>query len=617
MHVKRLCFLLASLLLIPACGKSSGGAGPTQSISLSVAGGTLNDAVPVGYTLGGSGAWDVVLSTSTDGGATWTGASPAPGSATTRNRPAPGAYSFTWDSVADGVTGSVLLRAEIPGASATAAATIGNAGLTFLDRSATIDAAAPGLTLPPVHRGHYDLGITRLDYRGDPAFDPVVRSVPVKSWRISVGRWEIGPTFLMAPEPACYSLVAADLQNCSREYYRGPNTIAGAQDPANYHFAYLDAALAAVVASGAEPYLCFDYTPYSLASNVNPNTAGNHYLGDPNQSFSNGIRTSPPTDNAVFAEVVKRVVMHVTGTFAGGLSLPMTYIEIGNEPDLPLTYFWTGTRAQFLAMYQACAAALDAQFGGSIKIGAASFAWVVGEADPTFLEEFLVGCSATRLDFVGIHIYQDVPEVWFVERLAKAKGLRDSLKPGAELHVPEWGMVLDGGPEFDSMTAALHHAKALEYYLLFDVKLAHRALVRDPVATTGTLGLLFAGPTRHKPASHVFQAYESLYATPSILAITAQTPAGKPMILAGKSATQATILFFHEAPPGGQTGRVAVTVTNLPFAAYTVERSRLTQATFDAGEGLWVQSTRDGSGAFAETIQFTGDVLVRWTLTKK
>jgi hypothetical protein len=89
------------------------------------------------------------------------------------------------------------------------------------------------------------------------------------------------------------------------------------------------------------------------------------------------------------------------------------------------------------------------------------------------------------------------------------------------------------------------------------------------------------------------------------------------MILAGASANQVTILFFHKAPPGIQTGRFAVTVNNLPFASYTVARARLTQSTFDAGDGLWTQSTRDGAGAFAETLQFTGDVLVRWTLTKK
>ncbi len=241
----------------------------------------------------------------------------------------------------------------------------------------------------------------------------------------------------------------------------------------------------------------------------------NHYLTYPHMSFSNGIRTSPPADNAVHAEVVKRVVMHVKGTFAGGLSKPLTYVEIGNEPDLPFTYFWTGTRAQFLAMYQACAAALDAQFGSAIKVGAASFAWGPGEADPTFPQDFLAGLGSSRLDFLGFHVYQDEPETRWAERLSKAKSLRDALRPAAELHVPEWGMVLDGGPEFDDMTAALHHAKALEYMLLFDVKLSHRALIRDIVSAPGGMGLLRMSPARTKPATYVYHAYERLYETPA------------------------------------------------------------------------------------------------------
>ncbi len=614
----RRAILAASVALLSACGRGgSSDDSPSATPGISVPGGTLDGAVPVAYTLAGNGAWDVSFAVSADGGATWTGALPAPGCATTKARPAPGAFTFLWDSVADGAAGPVLLRASIPGSQATAAATIGNAGLVFLDRSAALDASSSALAMPPIHRGHYDLSPTVLRFLDDPAFAPLVSQVPVKSWRLCVGRWEIGPVPIMAPEPASYSTDVNQLRNCSREFYRGPNTVAGAQDPANYIFAYLDAAIAAVEACGAEPYLCFDYTPFTLASNQNPNTAHNHYLADSNLSFSNGIRTSPPADNAVYAEVVKRVVMHVKGTFAGGLSKPLTYVEIGNEPDLPLTYFWTGSRAQFLAMYQACAATLDAEFGPAVKVGAASFAWVPGEADPTFLQDFLSGLGGARLDFLGFHVYQDVPEIQWVERLGKAKALRDSLRPAAELHVPEWGMVLDGGPEFDDMTAAIHHAKALEYMMLFDVKLSHRALVRDIIAAPGGLGLLQAGPVRPKPATCVYHAYERLYETPAILAVSAQSPAGKPMILGGKGATAVTVLFFHEAPPPGEVGRITLTVDNLPFADYTVERRVLTDGTFSAGDGLWLHSARDGTGAFTEAIRFTSASLVEWRIVPR
>lgn len=606
--------LLLSALVIPACGGGGGGSGPSVTVEVSTPGGGGN--VTVSYALAGSGTRDVAIDWSSDGGATWTSAAPANACPTSKARSAPGLYTFLWDSVADAADGAVLVRARVPGSASTSPAAISNPGLAFLDRTATADAAVVAFQIPPLHRGHYDLSPTRLGFLADPGFAPLVAQVPVKSWRISVGRWEIGPVAFMAPEPAAYSLNPAELAACSREFYRGPNTLAGAADPANYHFGYLDAALDAVEACGAEPYLCFDYMPFTLALNQNPNSADNIHLVDANFSFSNGIRTSPPATPAVYAEVVKRVVAHVKAT------RPLTYVEIGNEPDLlngamaPTKFFWTGTRAQFLAMYQACAAALDAEFGPSIKIGAASFGWQAFEPAPSFASDFLDGLGASRLDFLSYHVYDDSPETVFLERTSTAKALRDAKAPGAELHCPEWGMTLDGGPEFDDMTAALHHAKAMEYMLLFDVRLSHRALIRDIVAAPGGLGLL-ASPARNKPAAYVFQAYETLASTPDGLALSGVVPASKPMILAGKNADEVTVLFFHEAPPPGQVGRFALNVTNLPFAQWTAERRVLTDAGVVNGDGLRLAAARDGAGAFSETLRWTDDTLIVWRIARR
>jgi hypothetical protein len=579
--------------------------------------------VPIGYALAGSGTSDVTFSFSVDHGVTWSGATPATGCPSTKQRPIPGSYTFTWDTAADSdlVSGDVLVRAQSGGQTVITSTTVATISPTFLQRSAAIDAADVTRSYAPTNRGHYDLSPVTLDYLADPHFAPNAARLPVKSWRISVGRWEIGPAALLAPEAAAYSTDPAQLRTASREYYRGPASMAGAIDPDNYHFGYLDAEIRAVVACGATPYLCFDYMPFTLASNQDPNTADNLYLGNAALSFSNGIRTSPPSDNAVYAEVVKRVVMHVTGTFAAGLRVPLDQIEIGNEPDLttatgvPLKYFWTGTDVQFTAMYQACATALDAQFGGAIAIGGGSFAFVHGEPTPTFMQRFLAGLGTSRLDFVAFHCYSDTPETGFVPVLQAAKALRDAYRPAAQLYCPEWGMELGGNDlsRFQSMSTALHSAKVLEYFTLFDVVLAHHAILRDPVPDQ--IGLMTTGSTL-KPAAYAFAAYEMLAQTPGLCAITAVSPADKPMIIAGSGANGITVLFFHEKPPAGQIGRLSLALANPPIGGWTAQRYLLTDGTVGTGDGLAPMRRRSGTGPLIEELRFTQDVLVVWRITQ-
>jgi hypothetical protein len=601
------------------CAPSGGSSNQASSVvvTASVPAGVLSGTTTVTYALSGSGTADVVVMFSTDSGATWNGATPANGCPTTKQRSAPSSATFLWDTVADGADGNVLIRVAAGASSAIALGTVSNPGLTFLDRSASVDAGTTSVTFPAPHRGHYDLSPTRLSFSADPTLAARIAALPVTSWRISVGRWEVGPVSLLAPEPASYSRDPNLLRSCTREFYRGPNSLAGAADPANYAFSYLDAAIAAVTGLGAEPYLCFDYMPFTLAANQDPDTGDNLYPANADLSFSNGIRTSRPADDAVYAEVVKRVVMHVNGTFANGLGRSIRHIEIGNEPDLvdgsgtPTRYFWTGTRAQFLSMYQACASALDAQFGSSIAISAGSFAFQPNDPAPTFISSFLSGLGAARMDAVSFHAYDDDPVAFFASRLSTVASLRDTYRPAAKLHCTEWGMALTGGSKFDDMTCALHHARALEYFLLFGVERAHRALVRDIVpGVAGQMGTITTAPARIKPAGEAFRAYELLAGTPTACAITAIAPAGKPMLVVGRSADAVTAVFFHEKPPAGQVGRMTLDIANPMSGGYRLDRYVLTDATAAIGDGLWRARSRLSSGPVAETLYFTDDTLV-------
>lgn len=615
MTAMRRPILAGTVLLVASCsggGGSGGASGPAASptgIAVHVPAG-IGGSASLAYDLAGGGHGDVVVEYSVDGGTTWSGAAPAAGCPTNKGLSAPGSYTYLWDTVADGVAGPVQVRASVGRHTATTATSVANTVATWLERSATIDAATVVATYPGVHAGHYDLSPVVQRYADDPAFAARCAGMGVRYWRISVGRWEVGPVAIMAPEAAAYSNDPEALKTCSREFYRGPPTLAGAQDPANYHFGYLDAAIAAVESTGAEPYLCFDYMPFTLAANQDPSTAANLYLANPDLSFSNGIRTSPPLDDAVYAEVVARTMMHVNGAFAGGLGRSIRHVEIGNEPDLPAPAagtFWTGTRAQFSSMYQAVSAVLDARFGSSIRICAGSFAFLPGSS---FMGDFLAGLGGARLDAISFHAYDDVPETYLVERITAAKALRDAHVPGADLHCSEWSLQLDGGgPKFQSMAAALHHAKALEYFTLLGVGLSHRAVLRDPVA--GNIGDITVAPARLKPAGGVFAAYELLGATPQLLSIQSISPAGKAMLMAGRSADAITVVFFHEKPPAGSVGRCTIGIPTPGFAGtYAVDRWLLTDATCANGDGLWHTGTAAASGGFTATLQFTEDTLV-------
>lgn len=601
-----IALLIAAANAIPGCGGGGGFAAPAPLALQLSADPVLNGTATITYHLTGEGGGDVLIEYSTDGGATWVGAAPAPLCPSNKERSAPGSYAYLWDTIADGVNGSVRLRARLGDRTAQAASTVSNSNASWLERSASIESSNIVMTYPGVHAGHYDLSPVALAYNQDPAFAPTCAAMGVKQWRISVGRWEIGPVAIMAPEPAAYSTDPAQLRTCSREFYRGASSLAAAQDPANYYFAYLDSAIAAVEAVGATPYLCFDYMPFTLAANQDPLTASNLYAaGDADASFSNGIRTSPPADPAVYAEVVKRTMMHVNGSFANGLGRSIRYVEIGNEPEL--AHFYTGTQAQFNATYQAVSAALDAQFGASIRIGAGSFAFPQGS---TFLGDFLADLGGARLDVLSFHAYDDAAETFFPERITAAKALRDAHAPGAELHCTEWSMNLgNSGAAFGSMAAALHHARALEYFTLLGVSLSHRAVLRDPVPNS--LGDITVGPAQMKPAGAVFAAYALLDQTPGLLAFNSIVPAAKPMLLAGRSADALTVVFFHEKPPAGQVGRLTLTLSDPGFSGtYAVDRWLLTAATCANRDGLWHTGTSQASGAYATTIQFTEDTLV-------
>jgi hypothetical protein len=361
-----------------------------------------------------------------------------------------------------------------------------------------VDAGRAVGRVEPLWGDHYDLSVLHRGHLQAPNFREALRALRPRSWRCSVGRWEVGH-----PAPP----------QDEREFYRGPDTLAGADDLANYHLSYLDEQLAAIRELGAEPFLCFDYMPRTLARRKRRGGPGDVGARRHDMSFSDGIRNSPPANPEVYARVVRRVMRHAHEKHG------VTWFEIGNEPDLtgprgePIPIFWSGTRQDFAATYLAVAREVVRDPAlAAVKLGFGSFGMTPTERMPTFLESTVraVVEAGARCDFVSYHSYADAPEA----HLAKLEQVVEVVRGAgldADLVNGEWGRKLDGAePIYATLAFGLFRARVMNLMQQHRVRFAHEALLRDPFPIRNFFGLLGHGPWPDKPVTSVYRALNRL-----------------------------------------------------------------------------------------------------------
>lgn len=499
--------------------------------------------------------------------------------------------------------------------------------VTTMAIDASIDGNSVAGAIQPLWRDHYDLSYTHLNYSGEAGFLNLAQSLSPRSWRCSVGRWEIS-----IPAPAGGASMDPNvLRNCEREFYRGANTLAEADDPGNYDFTYLDSQLTALLALGVEPFLCFDYMPFTLSSQQNPNNGDNIGASDSNFSFSNGIRTAPPLDNAVYARVVRNSIRHVRGLFAGTNNFGVQFFEIGNEPDLitpngtALKYFWSGDAAQFASMYAAIAAEVNAdnQLSSAISLGSGSFAFLPGESNPRFSVQFLtaIANNSVRLDFLSYHSYDDDANN-HLNTLIQIQSILQTLSINPMLVNGEWGRALDGAdPVYDQIEHGLLRTRVMATMQLFGVQYAHEALFRDPRPGTETLGLIGTGPVAKKPVTDVYLALNKLNDTLQALPITTST--GN-VFIAGKNSSNTKVVIVHvgEDPGAGNESQVNLTINNLPWgsANFTARRFVVSDASFAANQGVLLEDTQNLTGPSVDLtarIEAGKAKLIVWELERQ
>ncbi|MBV6405320.1 MAG: hypothetical protein IT228_10225 [Flavobacteriales bacterium] len=494
-----------------------------------------------------------------------------------------------------------------------------------------VDASTVTGTINPLWGDHYELHLLsgaggnptvdgpKAPFIDDPGFLPEMARLRPRSIRISTGRYDDPGT---ADD---YSTDTTVLRNLPTEFYRGPNTLAGADDPSNYDFSYVDSLVDVVHAMGADPYVEMAAMPFRLSAVDTPTYFPCVYWTPPCHLFSwdNAIRTAPPADPAVYGRVFYHLVKHLYETRG------VHWFEVWNEPDqFPgLTPFWDGDAPQLHAMLAALTAEVNADpaLSPHVEIGCCSFAM------QSFLNLFaiqflsLVQQHNTRLDFLSVHPYSSEPMGGYDSaRTTVAEGWRDTYAPNAALLNTEWGVLNPGfgSAGWNSLDYGLDRLRALIEMQDRDYLFAHAASLadNDTMGPTCCLGMFYTKPTfAPKPAAFAYMAMNRLNDTPDRLSCTVNAPH---LALAARSVTGDTVLVALPAPdPAPGTGTVSLTVNNLPWTTGTARRLELTMTGYAMDSVLRTASTSlIINGTFTDPLTYASDAgngrLLLWELVR-
>ena len=236
---------------------------------------------------------------------------------------------------------------------------------------------------------------------------------------------EIGVPFIRLHDTDAPYPQQVDIYQIFRDFDKDP------YDPKNYDFILTDQFLEAIVGVNAKII-------YRLGTSIE------HM---PIKRFIH-----PPKDNQKFAVVCEHIIRHYNEGWANGYHFGIKYWEIWNEPE-ELTDFksnmWTGTKAEYFALYEAVSKHLKECFGDKISVGgyaAVGLQGILPGASKHSLEyleyfhDFLAfvkekGCP---LDFFSYHQYG--MNMKFVRDAAHyaRKHLDEAGFEKAEIIVDEW-----------------------------------------------------------------------------------------------------------------------------------------------------------------------------------
>ena len=299
-------------------------------------------------------------------------------------------------------------------------------------------------------------------------------------------------------------------------------------DPASYNFGPTDRAILSIVRGGSEVLFNLGHSDLSCAGA--------------------GFNNTPPPDPAKYAAVARRVAQHYNDGWAHGYHLGIRYWEIWNEPDL--IPFWTGTPAQFYALYAATSRAL-ARLHPWMQVGGPA---LTTNNDLTGYRESLldyIHANHLPLDFWSFHHYADFSNdpLNFI-RISRGyrKLLDDHGFRRARILLTEWNYALT------EPTTQLNRAAfaASSLALMQDSPLS-RAVYHRADREGGPDWQLVNDDGSLSKTGHAFEAVGALTRTPLRLAARGGDDQGF-SVLAGRGAggKVRVLLTNYEIPPEDQ-----------------------------------------------------------------